>query len=501
MKRSLVFAIPFAVVTVSSSASAIDRDEVLARAKAFSFHPWTCANANLTASCSGAYQSVYAPGDYMGLPYDWGGYMTLFDFDQQIKSGNGAGSYPNDGVLGCTAGLDCSGFVSKAWDAGHYSTSTVHQTSSAIDKSAMLPGDIFNEAGYHMAMYSHTLANGEPVMYESVGYNVHLSHPGWSWVDGYVPRRYSKITGTTAGNPIGTSTNPIPISSFPYTDQRDTTQAVSDVLDGCGLAPDKKETGPEYIYEVTLSSPGQLSAMVQDDAGVDIDVHLYTSTNSGDCLQRHDTNFTHPVDCGTYYVVADTFKGSQEQPGAYTLTVDFAPSGGNCGSGPAGYDFEGQLGDPCAYPGDESLPFCNPNLGAQTCIYTSTTSWCSAPCAGNSDCAAIEGGCCAELNPGELYCMTADYCGDVPPEEEPEEEDPMDPEGDPATGGAGGTSSIGAGAGNPSSGSAGDNVDEDDDGSSSSSSCSYVPSKGNPLAGLALLCALGLVARRRRDPS
>lgn len=74
----------------------------------------------------------------MGLPYDWGGYMTLFQFDQQINAGYGAGSYPEHGVLSCTAGVDCSGFVSKAWDSGHYAT--VHLGSSAISQSEMLAG-------------------------------------------------------------------------------------------------------------------------------------------------------------------------------------------------------------------------------------------------------------------------------------------------------------------------------------------------------------------------
>ena len=115
--RKLALALPAALALglCATQASAISREEVLVRAKAFAYHPWTCTSANLTASCDGGYHSVYVTGDYLGLPYDWGGYMTLFQFDQQIASGHGAGSYPDDGVLDCTSGLDCSGFVSKAW--------------------------------------------------------------------------------------------------------------------------------------------------------------------------------------------------------------------------------------------------------------------------------------------------------------------------------------------------------------------------------------------------
>src|SRR5262245_50299869 len=125
-------------------ARAITRSEVLARAKAFAYHPWTCNAANLVASCNGAYQSVYVPGDYVGLPYDWGGYMSLFDFDQGILAGKGAGSYPEDGILSCTVGLDCSGFVSKAFSAGHYTTSNMATIETAFDVADMLAVDICN---------------------------------------------------------------------------------------------------------------------------------------------------------------------------------------------------------------------------------------------------------------------------------------------------------------------------------------------------------------------
>ena len=400
------------VLSLGGTALGITRTEAIVRAKAFSFHPWTATAANQTASCNGAYKSVNSPGDYMGLPYDWGGYMSLFEFDQQIKAGYGAGSYPADGILDCTSGLDCSGFVSQAWKSGHITTSTADTVSSAIALSEMLPGDIFNDAGNHMAMYSHKLGNGDPVLYESVFYNVHLSMPGWSWVNGFVPRRYQNITGTSAATPDGTLADPVKIGSFPFTDSRSTQSSMSDVLDGCGTAPNTDESGPEVVYQVTLTQPGQLTVSVQDDVGVDIDVHLYTSANTNDCVARADSTFTEAVDCGTYYVVADTWT---TLAGNYTLTVDFAPASGQaCGSGPPKYDFKGAPGTPCAYPGNQTLPFCNPNLGADTCLYTSSSSFCSMPCGSASDCGALPGACCADIGSGEKYCLPAAQCGAAP---------------------------------------------------------------------------------------
>lgn len=495
-----------ALATEASSTQAITRTEVLVRAKAFAFHPWTCNPANLNATCDSGYKSVYLPGDYMGLPYDWGGYMTLFDFDQQIKQGYGAGSYPEDGVLACTAGLDCSGFVSKAWDAGHFGTATIHQTSSVIASSELLAGDIINKPSYHVVLYSHLLANGDPVFYEAVGYNVHLSMPGWSWVNGYTPRRFSKITGTQVAAASGTPQNPIQVGSFPYTDSRDTSQSKSDVLDGCGAAPTKKETGPEYIYQLTLKQPGTLTVSVQDDVGVDIDVHLYRSQNTNDCVARDDLQFSKQLDCGTYWVVADTFKGSKEYPGNYTINIDFQASSSSCGPTQPDYNFEGGLGAACAYPGNPNLPFCNPNLDATSCIYTDSTSFCSKPCEQDNDCGGIPGGCCGELGAGERYCFTAELCASGEgggPTNKP----PTPPAGDPSGGGGtsaagvGGASSSGTGTGASDGGRTASFLDDDGNGVGSSS-CSVQrgqPKRQAPQNLLAFLLVLsGAACRRQR---
>src|SRR5690606_32305533 len=63
-----------------------------------------------------------------------------------------------------------------------------------------------------------------------------------------------------------------------------------------------------------------------------------------------------------------------------------------------------------AYPGNRNLPFCNPNLGSEVCIYGGGTSFCSKPCAADAECGELAGGCCRDLGKGETYCMTKDYC-------------------------------------------------------------------------------------------
>lgn len=393
----------------STPASAITRSEVIAAAKAYAYHPWRATTANSTASCSAAYKSLFGPGDYLGLPYNWGGYQTQAEFDKRIADGLAAGAQETDGVLSCTAGVDCSGFVSSIWRVGHFTTSSMAQTSDQIQQTALIAGDVMNKAGYHVAMFNSLLANGEPDFYEAAGYNTHYNaFGGWSYVSGYIPRRYSGLEGTSATDVVGSATSPIAIPAFPYTDSRDTKQSLSRALDRCVLAPNSSEAGPEYIYTATFTKPGTLTVSVADDASADIDVHVYTNLNANDCVARGDTTVTYQVDCGKYYIVADTYGTSS---GAYNLNATFTPSGSACGAGPPQYNYKGHLGDACGYPGNPSLPFCNATLGADTCVYTSTTSFCSKPCATNNDCAGLAGACCQDLGNQELYCVTAALCG------------------------------------------------------------------------------------------
>ena len=399
-------------VMSATSSRAITRDEVMVQARAHAYHPWRCTAANTTASCSASYQSLYTPGDYIGLPYDWGGHISLFEFDQEIAAGAGAGSGISQ-LLDCTVGLDCSGYVTKCWESGHYGTSTLQGISSLIDQSELLPGDVFNQPNYHVILFSHELANGDPILYEALPPNVHINPwGGWAYTSNYDPRRYDGITGTTAGTPVGTPDNPIPISSLPYTDSRDTNDSSSDVIDGCGESPGTDESGPEYVYEVTFTEPGQLTVSVSDDVGVDIDVHLFTSMNTNDCVARHDSTFTEPVDCGTYYIVADTFGSGLGNAGTYTLNVTFTPSGGACGSGPPPYNPGGAAGEDCD-------PICNPNLGGEACLISSDTppvEFCSHSCTGDSDCPEFPGGCCRDIGSGEFYCLTDAFCGGTTPD-------------------------------------------------------------------------------------
>lgn len=414
MKLSLRIVLLATLAT--SEASAITREEVLTRARAYSVHRWSSTAANQKATCSAAYQSLFPAGDYVGVAYDWGGYMSLRTFDEQIAAGYGAGSQESDGILDCTAGVDCSGFVSMAWATGHFTTSNLATTSTQITTTQLLPGDVMNQAGFHVAMFTHLLQSGEPAFIEAASYNVHPNtYGGWSYVNGYVPRRFTGITGTAAaGNPIGTTSNPIPIGSFPFTDARNTKDSTSSVLDACAAAPGTPQKGPEYVYVVDIAQPGTLSIAVSDDAATDVDVQLLDNLSTTGCKARNDSSLSATVGCGRYWIVVDTYGSNATKAGPYSLTVNLAPSGQACGavSGPPAFNPKGKLGDACAYPGNQSLPFCNPNMGSETCIYGNTTSFCSKSCEKTSDCADLgAGACCEDLGKGEFYCLQKAFCG------------------------------------------------------------------------------------------
>ena len=437
-KKNLVsLTIAFVLLASSSlNAVALTRDEALVRAQTYCFHPWSAANENLTASCLGSYQSVYVPGDYLGLPYDWGGYVTLFQFDDGIYDGKGAGSYPEHGVLSCTVGLDCSGYVSKIWDVGHFGTATIHNVSHEISAGEVLPGDAFNVPSYHVALFAGELSDGWPVFYEAIGYNtMYNTFAGWANVSGFTPIRLDTISGSAGSTPSGTAGNPIEVTTFPYVHNGNTSNSKSDLFDYYGADTSKKESGPEVIYAVEIDSPGKLTISVQDGAGVDIDVHLCSALETYHCVARHDSLIEMDISkCGTWYVVADTWcnASGSEFPGAYTLTLEFSPKGGQCGTNQP-FDFAGGIGDPCGYPGNSTLPFCNLNLGAVTCLYSNADdySFCTYPCAKDSECQNhFPGGCCIDVagsgDAADFFCVVDDFCQPVQPPVDEGSDDPAD---------------------------------------------------------------------------
>lgn len=320
-----------ALFPMARDASALTREQVLEHAAAYAEHLWECSldNTVLPANCDDEWICDWAPGTYVGLPYDWGGYKTIEEFDQDLVDGLGAGSHKWHGVLWCTTGLDCSGFVSQCWEAPHLSTSTMFVVAEEIDPDDILPADAYNKAGSHIVLWVGRADNGAPVFYEAAGNPVNKVRlnegASWSYLSGYLPIRLSTL-GDVPPLTEGTPDNPIEIHAFPFADDNNTILSPSKQWDAYSCAPDKREWGPEIVYHFFVAMGGDLTVSVTDPAGVDVDVHLLSAPDPDACLIRNDKTFTATLTgAGDYWIAADSWTDPQgtSYPGSYHLDVDF----------------------------------------------------------------------------------------------------------------------------------------------------------------------------------
>lgn len=310
-------------ILLATSAFAIDRETVLDSAAAYTTHEWTMTSVNETATCSASYVSDYTAGTYRGVPYDWGGYYTLDEYDAAIAAGLGAGSHSWHGILDCTAGVDCSGFVSEIWETPHQSTSTFYQVSSDIGVNDLVRADAVDEVGSHMVLWAYQTGGGTPVFYEAAGsaQKARLNATsGWSYLDGFQPIRFDSIED---GPSTGTVVAPREIAAFPFEDARWTAGAASDAIDHYSCAPTTDESGPEVLYHFSVREAGLLHAVVSDDSGVDIDVHVLTAPNGDACIARDDSEVSVEVGPGDVWLALDTYVSSREFPGPFLLDATF----------------------------------------------------------------------------------------------------------------------------------------------------------------------------------
>ena len=337
-----------------STAQATTRERALDLSAEFATHEWTMTVANETASCSSSYRSDFTAGTWVGIPYDWGGFATSEEFDQAMLDGEGAGSHSWHGVLSCTAGLDCSGFVSQAWETSQkYGTSTIYQITHDISAGGLKRADALNDAGSHIVLFAHQSDAGIPIHYETNGDVVFVdSDQGWSAFSGYAPIRADHIE---EGPQTGTQSEPIEVSSFPLSDLRWTAGASSDVIDVYDCAPDTDESGPEMLYTFSVAEAGTLSLTVSDDATVDVDLHLLDSPDGAGCLARDDTELELWIEPGVYWISVDTYVGGHEFPGPYLLSGAFTGTLGDPPDEETGSSDEGdEEGSPGSHPPSEA---------------------------------------------------------------------------------------------------------------------------------------------------
>ncbi len=181
------------MVSPPVAAQALRRDDVMAKAAQYAEHAWEMGSANQKGTCQGNYKSDHPLGKQIGVPYAWGGSMTLAEFDRRIAEGQGAGAHSSDGILSCVAGVDCSGFISQVWQLkSRPSTSSLGELTRPISLDELHPGDALNKPGKHVVLFAGTTSEGKPIIYEASGSasRVRMATPSWSYLNGYQPVRY-----------------------------------------------------------------------------------------------------------------------------------------------------------------------------------------------------------------------------------------------------------------------------------------------------------------------
>ncbi len=112
-----------------------------------------------------------------GAPYVWAGSDWPWQFVNKIAAGRPAGDvctkviiYDAKSAVNSiyAAGVDCSGFVSRAWGgAARYTTRSIPGASSEISFEDLQPGDVLNKAGNHVVMFLFWRGPGEMEVIEA----------------------------------------------------------------------------------------------------------------------------------------------------------------------------------------------------------------------------------------------------------------------------------------------------------------------------------------------
>lgn len=211
-KRILIFLfILFLFVLIqdsgSNSTKPLSRQEILAIAERIAQHTWICRAENRVAPCVSAapYKSDWQVNQKVtGIPYDWGGMDGPEEYDRKLAQGKAAGSHSRHGITDCTAGIDCSGFVSRCWGMSRilekYSTRDIREKIGARPRynwyADMQPGDALVKPGSHIVLFVRYRADGNPTVYEASGAagKVILNERcTWSTWQGYYPLEYRSV--------------------------------------------------------------------------------------------------------------------------------------------------------------------------------------------------------------------------------------------------------------------------------------------------------------------
>ncbi len=163
--------------------SQVSRYEIMATAVAYLNHTWRATEANrfhgvdpdgvrvdtpdaaFPAPSPTSYPGWWQPGGMnQGIPYQWGGFSSLEEFDRGIAAGKFAGDVATPwkrqvlegGVSRYAVGIDCSGFISRCWKLPRpFSTRELPGLCErVVNWDDLRPGDILNTRNEHVILFA-----------------------------------------------------------------------------------------------------------------------------------------------------------------------------------------------------------------------------------------------------------------------------------------------------------------------------------------------------------
>lgn len=236
----------------TAEAGTVTQAEAMSRALAYATHVYTVASTNLTpvagATCGGKLVKTPAwlssSGTMVGLPYKWGGFTGLEGFsatsvdpdcagtnthffDAGLADGQYAGDYCASSCSGmycgshCAVGVDCSGYVSRVWGLpGHVTTSALAGSPYVCPAALpsfdnLLPGDVLNNAGSHMRLFTARSASGAIEVLEASGRDWKVAPHAYQIAElaAYLPYRKRALAGVFASGERVVAADTAPVRS------------------------------------------------------------------------------------------------------------------------------------------------------------------------------------------------------------------------------------------------------------------------------------------------
>ena len=187
----------------------VSREESLYIGDTYVKHQWVAKSNNLTNGLildpNG--KQIETPswvnlGVNTKVPYRWGGFNTLSEFDDGLIDGKYAGDKATSNVSSYCVGVDCSGFVSRCWKLStHYSTRMMDDfiTVAYSDWSELQPADAIHKVG-HVRLFVKENPNGSLLTVEAAGADWRVSYRSFNFSQliQYTPRYYIYMEGSPA---------------------------------------------------------------------------------------------------------------------------------------------------------------------------------------------------------------------------------------------------------------------------------------------------------------